>query len=370
MTNQGLKNVSRRDFLKLLGLAAAATKVSACGPLSSGVYSPGDAIVPQSLKIDTHQHYVPPSYAAWLDEHDIRPGGVTVPAWDKTAAIKMMDQQGIAVGMLSLSTPGVHLGDVQAARRMAREVNEFAAEVVASGSRRFGFFATLTLPDVDGALLELQYALDQLHADGVILLANSRGTYLGNASFEPLMAELNRRRGVVFVHPAELPGTAVPGIPPFAADFLLDTTRAALNLYLSGALLRYPEIRFILAHGGGFVPYAVFRLVLSKLQRGNPSSAAPMGFDPMLFMDSELAQFRRLYFDTALTSSPTALPSLLSLAGAEHVTYGSDWPFAPESLISLFDSQLESYSLEDAQRVAIEHRTAATLFPHLALSGG
>src|SRR5205085_9108680 len=118
------------------------------------------------------------------------------------------------------------------------------------------FFATLTLPDVDGALAAADHALGELGADGVILEANSRGTYLGDPAFDPLMAELDRRAAVVFVHPAELPGPAVPGIPPYAADFLLDTVRAATNLVLHGVPRRFPNLRFILAHAGGFLPYA------------------------------------------------------------------------------------------------------------------
>ena len=361
------RKVSRRDFLKLMGVAAAAAQVPACNALPSGAYSPGASSVPQSLRIDTHQHYVPPSYAKWLDSQGISSGGVAMPSWEKDAAVKMMNLHGIQVGMLSLSTPGVHLGDPQAARVMARQVNEFAAEVVASGSSRFGFFATLTLPDVEGSLVELNYALDQLHADGVILLANSRGTYLGDTSFDPLMAELNRRKTVVFIHPADLPGPQVPGIPPFAADFLLDTTRAVVNLYISGKLVKYPDIKFILAHAGGFVPYAVYRLILSTLQSGDPSRRVALGLNPTQFFETELSLFRKLYFDTALSASPTALPSLLALTGADHVTYGSDWPFSPEPLVSLFDDQLQSYSLADKQRAAINHGTAGTLFPRLAL---
>ncbi|MDR3530902.1 MAG: amidohydrolase family protein [Rhodopila sp.] len=103
---------------------------------------------------------------------------------------------------------------------MAREVNEYAAKVVADHPGRFGFYATLTLPDVDGALAEAAYALDTLHADGVVLHAHSKGTYLGDPRFDPLMDELNRRKAVVFAHPSTLPGDTVPGIPAYVADLL------------------------------------------------------------------------------------------------------------------------------------------------------
>ncbi len=362
MATHASRKVSRRDFLKLMGVAVAATEVSACNPFSSNVYSPGDAEVPQSLKIDTHQHYIPPNYVKWLDSQGIKLSGMAMPPWEKAAAVEMMDKHEIQVGILSIAPPGVHFGDDHAARTMAREVNEFAAEVVASGSGRFGFFATLTLPDVKGAINELNYAMDQLHAAGVILLANAGGIYLGDKLFEPLLVELNRRESVVFIHPGYLPGPEVPGVPPFVADFLLDTTRAVANLYLSGALIKYPYIKYVLAHGGGFVPYAAHRLLFPRLQYGGLAA-----LNPKKFMETELDVFRKLYFDTALSTSPTTLPSLLSLADANHITYGSDWPFAPEPLVSAFDSMLQSYSLGDEQRVAINHGTAGKLFAGLAL---
>lgn len=360
MATHASRKVSRRDFLKLMGVTVAATEMSACNPFPANVYSPGNADVPQSLKIDTHQHYIPPKYVEWLDSQGFKLSGMTMPSWDKAAAVKMMDKHEIQVGILSLAPPGVHLGDDDAARTMAREVNEFAAEVVASGSGRFGFFATLTLPDVAGAIIELNYAMDQLHADGVILLANAGGIYLGDKLFDPLLAELNRRGSVVFIHPGYLPGPEVPGVPPFVADFLLDTTRAVAKLYISGALIKYPYIKYILAHGGGFVPYAAQRLFLPRLQYGGPA-----GLNPTRFLETELDVFRKFYFDTALSTGPTTLPSLLALTDANHITYGSDWPFAPELLVSAFDSMLQSYSLEDKQRAAINHGTAGTLFAGL-----
>ena len=155
-----------------------------------------------------------------------------------------MDKQGIQTGILSVSDPGVNLGDNAIARTKARDVNEYAADVVQSNPSRFGFFAELVNSARCGrVIIELHDALDELHSDGVILLANSRGTYLGDKTFEPLMAELNRRKVVAFVHPGELPGPTIRGIPAFAADFLLDTTRAVVNLVLSGAMDRYPDIQ-------------------------------------------------------------------------------------------------------------------------------
>lgn len=305
----------------------------------------------QARRIDTHQHIVPPAYAAWLERRGITAGGLPIPHWSAPAALEMMVSLGIAAGILSVSTPGVHLGDDAEARAMARTVNDFTAQVVADHPGRFGFFATLTLPDVPGALAEAAYAFDTLGADGVVLLANVRGTYLGDAGIEPLMQELNRRRAVVFVHPSELPAPAVPGIPPFAADFLLDTTRAAINMAKAGWLERYPDVKIILSHAGGFVPYAAERFARLCAASGS--------------YEDGIRQLRRFYFDTALSSSPYALPALLAFADPARITFGSDWPYAPKERSAHFAGLLDAFALAPAQRSAIERGNAARLFPRL-----
>jgi predicted TIM-barrel fold metal-dependent hydrolase len=240
------------------------------------------------------------------------------------------------------------------ARTWARRVNEFSAQVAADHPGRFGFFATLTLPDLDGALEEARYALDVLNASGVILLANTHGTYLGDPSHEPLLEELGRRHAVVFVHPSELPCAAVPGIPTFAADFLLDTTRAAYQLVAHGCVRRHPELRIILSHAGGFVPYASHRMAIAIAEQLGPK------------LDDVLNDFRSFYFDTALSGSPAALPSLLAFAKPDHVLFGSDWPFAPEAAVGYFTYQLDAYAaLDGIAREALDRGNASRLFPHL-----
>jgi 6-methylsalicylate decarboxylase len=293
-------------------------------------------------RIDTHHHIVPKEYATWLVDQGQRAGGLPIPEWSVEGSLAVMDAAGIDVAVLSVSTPGVHLGDDDDARAMARRVNETAAEAMKDHPDRFGFFATLTLPDVDGALDELAYAFDELHADGVVLLANVRGQYLGDPAFDPLFEELDRRHAVVFVHPSVLPGVEpVPGVPPFVADFLLDTTRAAINLGASGTLDRSPNIEVILSHAGGFVPYAAWRL-----------SRAAGGIENL----------QRFWFDTALSGSPTALPSLLAFAGPDRVLYGSDWPYAAEPIVQLFTNMYEQYELDPSQRASIDRGAAEQLF--------
>lgn len=304
-------------------------------------------------RIDTHQHIVPPFYAAWLRSHGIQAaGGRQLPEWSAEGALDLMVDAGIATGILSISTPGVHLGDDGEAREMARQVNEFMSQVMRQQPERFGFFAVLPLPDVDGAIAEARHALDVLDADGVMLLASVRGTYLGDPAWEPLMAELHQRRAVVFVHPSELQGPEVPGIPAFAADFLLDTTRAAIQLAKSGTLDRYTNLKIVLSHAGGFLPYAAERVA---------RVCSPDGSN-----EAGIARLRRFWFDTALSSSPYALPALLAFSDPGHITFGSDWPFAPKERSLHFASLLDAYPLSETQRHAIHRGNALRLFPRLA----
>ena len=171
---------------------------------------------------------------------------------------------------------------------------------------------------------------------------------------DPLMEELDARNAVAFVHPGALPGPAIDGIPPFAADFLLDTSRAAFNLVRNDVIRRYPRIRFILSHAGGFVPYAAHRMALAiagETGRG---------------LNDILEDFRSFYFDIALSGSPAALPSLLQFAKRDHVLFGSDWPFAPSAAVSYFTAQFDKWDgLGADERTAIDRTNAQKLFERL-----
>ena len=305
-------------------------------------------------KIDTHAHYVPPAYRRYLEEVGYF-GGQATPAWSPEAALEEMAVLGVETSVLSVARPGFWFGDVDRAAGMARTVNEYAADLVREQPDRFGLFASLPLPDLDGALREVEYAFDELHCDGVILLANVDGTYLGDPALDELMAELDRREAVVFVHPNALPAEPVPGVPVFVADFLLDTTRAALNMVRHGVLRRFPRLKVILSHGGGLLPYASHRI----------ASLTPMGAGGAVDREQFLAECAAFWFDTALTASPHSMPSLLAFAQPGHVLYGSDWPYAREDNSEYFTAQLDAYPLADDQRRSIERGAAEHLIPRL-----
>lgn len=309
----------------------------------------------RSGRIDVHHHVVPPPYAAFLASRGItEAGGRLMPGWTLGDALSLMDLVGIRTAMLSVSTPGtIPARDPAEAALVARDVNDFVASLVSDQSDRFGSFATVPLPDVESATEEAIRALDQLKADGLILFANAAGRYLGSAAHDEFFAELDARSAVVLIHPAVLPGPDAPGVPPFAADFLLDTTRAAYLLVRNGVITRHPRIRFVLSHAGGFVPYAVHRLAVSL--------AADTGAPTLDFLE----QFRSFYFDTALSSSPSALPALLAFARPERILFGSDWPFVPASGVQYFANGLDTYSMPPATKNAIQSGNAALLFPRL-----
>jgi predicted TIM-barrel fold metal-dependent hydrolase len=308
-------------------------------------------------RIDVHQHVVPPFYAKALPAHGGDPSGTITPQWSPESAINFMDSQEIATGILSLTAPSVVRWDKSERREIARRVNEYTADLVAKRPDRFGNFATLPIPDVDGALRELEHALDTLRADGVILLANYAGKYLGDAGFEPLWAELDRRRAVVFVHPGQPPLPIVAGVAGPLVDYPFDTTRTAVQLVLNGIVDRYPGARIILAHAGGFLPYASHRFAeLARVFR--PDAASPADI---------LASFQRFYFDTALSSGPAAMPSLKAFAGSGRILFGSDFPYAPAGVAASFTIKLDAYDdLTADEHRAISHGNAWTLFPRLA----
>jgi aminocarboxymuconate-semialdehyde decarboxylase len=308
-------------------------------------------------RIDVHQHVVPPFYAKELPTHGGDPSGTVIPQWSPENAIDFMDSQEIATGILSLTAPSVVRWYKSQRREMARRVNEYTADLVAKRPDRFGNFATLPVPDIDGALAEVEYALDTLRADGVILLANYTGKYLGDPAFEPLWAEFSRRQTVVFVHPGQPPLPTVTGVAGPLVDYPFDTTRTAVQLVLNGIVDRFPGARIILAHAGGFLPYASHRFAeLARVFR--PEAANPTDI---------LASFQRFFFDTALSSGPAVLPSLKAFAGSSHILFGSDFPYAPADIGASFTSKLDAYpGLTADEHRAISHENAWTLFPRIA----
>jgi predicted TIM-barrel fold metal-dependent hydrolase len=312
-------------------------------------------------RIDVHHHIVPAEYRADVERRGLlAAAGAPFPSWDPHSTLEMLDRQGIAAAVTSITSPGVHFGDDVAACALARRCNEISARLVAEHPTRFGAFAILPLPDVKGALLELEHALDRLDFDGVVLLSShSDGTYPGDPRFEELMAELDRRRAVAFVHPT-IPKTSEAiriGVPGFVGEFTFDTTRAAMNLIWTGTVERYPNVRFILSHAGGTTPYLAQRIALMGALP-EFRERAPQG---------AIHYLKRFYYDTALSANPNALRSLQELVGPEQILFGSDFPFAPEPIARASIEGLARYDgFDAADRAKIERANALALLPRLA----
>jgi predicted TIM-barrel fold metal-dependent hydrolase len=316
----------------------------------------------QPHRIDVHHHILPPEYVHAAARYGVgEAGGFTFPSWTADAALSLMDRAGIATAMTSVSAPGAYFGDRAAARELARRCNEISARLVSDHPSRFGAFALLTLPDVDGSLEELSYALDTLRLDGVVLFTSIGDRYLGDPAFESLFAELNRRKAVVFVHPT-MPSTSQGvriSLPAAIIEFVFDTTRAIANLIFSGTLERYPDISMIFSHAGGTAPYLAERLsaekVIPKLREKAPQGA--------------IAYLKRLYYDTAISTSRPVLSALRELVDPSHVLYGSDYPYLPEPLIHEMNGGLEAYrEFTPGTRAAIERENALALFPRLRMA--
>lgn len=313
-------------------------------------------------RIDVHHHIVPREYVAALAEIGIEtPGRFPFPDWSTEAALELMDQNGIATAITSISAPGVYFGDDAFARGLARRCNEISARLVSDHPKRFGALAVLPLPDVDAALRELEYALDTLQLDGVALLTSVGNKYLGDLAFEPLVDEIDRRKAVVYTHPNIPPGFEVPELvlPAPLIEFVFDTTRAATNLVLSGTLERHPDLQLILSHAGGAIPYLAGRIALADdnpLVSGNIPNGA-------------VASLERFFYDTALSATRYALPSLKELVDPTRILFGTDYPFAPEGVMGKTISGLEEHGGFDASaRMAIERDNAAGLFPRFSSS--
>ncbi|MEC3974459.1 amidohydrolase family protein [Amycolatopsis sp. H20-H5] len=301
-------------------------------------------------RIDVHQHVLPPFWVEGLRER----GSVhRPPDWAPAQAIAFMDSRDIATGFLSLTAPGLAAWSDGESREMARKVNDYTADLVARWPERFGNFATLPLPDVVGALAEVAYALDELGAQGVVLYSNYGDRYLGHPSFEPLWAELDRRQAIVFIHPTRTTLPELEGIPAPFVDFPFATTRTAVDMVLKGVLDRHRRVRVILSHAGGFLPYTVQRIV-----------ACATTLPGSIGTDALQESFRRFYFDTALSSGLSTIPSLMAFADPSRILFGSDFPYAPGGPAEQFTAALDaSTDLSDVAHAAIDHDNAASILP-------
>ncbi|KAF2999435.1 hypothetical protein E8E13_007638 [Curvularia kusanoi] len=291
-------------------------------------------------KIDFHHHFYPREMQEALEEAGGDPSGWYIPPWTLELDRTICEDIGVSKAVLSVTAPGpVIKKDYAAAAQLARQCNEAAATIKRAYPQSYGFFASVpSLFDTERAIEELSYALDKLHADGVTLFTRygEGNNYLGHDSFEPIWAELSRRKTLVFIHPTHPQDTGLINslLPQPMFDYPHETGRTAMDLITSGRLRQYPGCRIILSHAGGTLPYLIHRAaaMLPCMPHGCGRTREEL-----------LEEAREFYFDTALSSGGPTFKALTEFAKPGHILFGSDFPNAPRSAIISFTALFDKY---------------------------
>jgi 6-methylsalicylate decarboxylase len=333
--------MQRREFLA--GLAAVGASALVPDVLKGAQTRP--AAPP--FRIDVHNHGNSPGFIAAIKAHNT--GQTALMNWTPAKALEDMDRDGVATVIMSTSEPSVYFGDAMAARALARECNEYFARLVSDHPTRLGMFATLPLPDVDGALREIEYAFGTLKADGACFMSSYEGKYLGDPAFAPVMDELNRRKAVCYTHPFR--GGMINMLPDGRAlgiTLSTETTLTIQSILYTNTATRCPDMRFIWSHGGGTAPYITSRLGAAVGPDGKPNA--------------NLAALQKFYYDTAQAFNPYTLATFTRVVPMSHILFGTDYPFAQAATVA---KGLADYGFKPADLRAIERDNALELFPRL-----
>ena len=358
----------RRDFLKTAGVAGAAALTEGAGQAQTTRPAPG-------RKLDLHTHYYPESFFQKIREtpsefsfdkdptgqtiikyRGARFFGVTPPMTDVNKRIEDMDRVGIDVEVVSLSTPNVFFADAQRQPEIARMVNDAYAELVAKHPKRFKGFASIPMDAPDAALKELRRAIDELKLNGVILLSNIRGAALTAPAYRPFFEEANRMKLCILLHPM-LPANSEPFreyvLGPIIG-FPFDTTLAVARMCFDGMLKDFPDIKWIIGHAGGAVPFLMERM--DSGYRDFAETKTKIDQLPSVYL-------KRLYYDT-VTFNPYNLNLLRDEVGSDHMLMGSDYPHLLGS-IDRAVSSIEGLEIRDEEKERILSKTALTILNNL-----
>lgn len=311
-------------------------------------------------RIDVHFHIIPQFFQEAVKNASVGPARrAGYPPYSAELGVELMDANGIQSAITSVGAPGVQFLDSGPAKLLARKLNEHASELSTIFPGRYGAFSTVPMRDINDAVGEIEYCLDTLNHQGVCLFASYGEKFLGDPVFDPVLDALNERGAVCFVHPALHPASRRLdlNVPGGVMEYLFDTTRAAVNLIFSSALDRFPDVKFILSHAGGTLPYFAWRL------------AASPRFDPALPQwprEKFENALRHFWYDNALSCGPATMGTLKSVADPRKILFGSDWPFVQASLVGEEVATHQMIGLHtDAERAAIDRKNALTLFPGL-----
>src|SRR5262245_35258555 len=337
----------RRSVLS--GFAAVAASTLAPAAPAIGQSSSDFAARPTRI-IDVHRHFVPPGYQVdrtrtWLNERSTT-----------ERQLEDMDRSGVALAVMSVSVLSFESRDHADARRFSRLANEFAAKLRSDHPGRFGNFACMPFPDIDGTLREIEYALDTLKADGVHLQTNYDDKFLGDPIFAPVFDELNRRGAVLYTHPTSHPCCVriVPGLRDADIEYGTNTTRAIAKMVFSGASRRYPNMRVIWSHAGGTMPFLVRRFIKRVHESPEYEPILPEGFVP---------EAQKFYYDCAQGPDAPAMASLKAVVPVSQILLGTDWPHltTQEHVTGLQQSGVFS----ESELQMIERDNALRLMPTL-----
>lgn len=341
--------LSRRGFLAAL-VGAGASAYLTTGPRRLQA-QPANSV---QGAIDVHHHVFPPAFLKATESLPIGATRARMVAWDAQQSLAEMDAAGVATAVVSVTNPGIWFGNAQAAAKLARECNDYSAQLVKDHPGRFGFFAAIPLPDTEGSLREIAYALDVLKADGIGLMTNYGDKWPGDAAFGAVFDGLNRRRAVVYLHPtaANCCRQLMPGIPDPLVEFPHDTTRAVVSLLYSGTFARCRDIQFILSHAGGTIPMLSGRLT---------ETGALFGIDKMLPNGVEY-ELKRLHYEIANSANRPAIAALINLVPTSQILLGTDYPFIPMRATA---GAMPSLGLLASDLQAIRRDNAVALFPRM-----
>ena len=345
MTSHDASGLHRRTFLTGLAALGASTVMPSSDSRAQTPAAPH--------RVDVHHHHSPPVYLAALTSRNL--GQPPTLAWTPERSIEDMDKAGVATALTSITTPGLSFLDGAERRRMARECNEWTAKLVADRKGRFGMFAVMPMPDVEGTLQEVAYALDTLKAEGIGLFTSYGDKWLGDTAFEPVFNELNRRKAVVYTHPtaASCCRNLIAEVPEAAIEYATDTTRAIASFVFTGSAARFQDLRIIFSHAGGTMPFITERFTRLPLANKNLEPKVPNGV---------AYELKRFYYDTAQASHPMALASLTKLVAASQILFGTDFPFrtSADHVKGLTD-----YGFSASDLRAVEWDNALRLMPQL-----
>ncbi|HSR30401.1 MAG TPA: amidohydrolase family protein [Anaerolineae bacterium] len=320
-------------------------------------------------RIDVHHHVLPRFYAETLERVAITNAlGAVFSDWSLEAHLEVMNRNKIAIGMASIPA-GIYFESDAFARDLARRCNEYLASLRNEYPTRFGAFAVLPVPDVDGALGEATYALDTLRLDGVVMLSNVVGHYVGDPENDALFAELNRRNTVVYIHPGDPPDKGIPAAILYPIDMALETVRATMSLLYGGVFERYPQVKFIFSHCGGITPYLAHRMA-----RGRTWVRGEGGPDPGMLDEATndggsaraIELLQRQYYDSMSANAATGMQTLQAFVDPTHILFGTDHAAMPARYQPLKMRELMRYKgFDDATRMGVERENALRLFPRL-----